>query len=86
MGGICSKHMENIIYEAQFEVLTTVVIECSSFLDVMPCSSLKLNRCFGGTYSFHLQGSSKKPVLLATCVILVKGNIKFLKLTVVQSD
>jgi hypothetical protein len=86
MGGTCSMHLENKIYDVQFEVLTTVIIKRSIFLDVTPSSPLKLNRCFGAIYCFYLQGSSKKPSLLATCVMPVKGNIRFLKLTLVQFD
>jgi hypothetical protein len=26
------------------------------FLDITPCSPLKVNLCFGGTYRFHIQG------------------------------
>jgi hypothetical protein len=29
-------------------------------LDVSPFSPLKVNRCFGGTFSLHLQGRRKK--------------------------
>jgi hypothetical protein len=32
-----------------FELLTTVVMKSSVFWDIMPCSSLKVNRHFGGT-------------------------------------
>jgi hypothetical protein len=31
------------------------------FLGLTPCTSLKVNRRFGGTYPLHLQGSKNKP-------------------------
>jgi hypothetical protein len=46
---------------AGFEVFTMVVMESTIFWDITPCSPLKFNRRFGGTYRLHLQG------LLATC-------------------
>jgi hypothetical protein len=39
-----------------FEVLTPVVMKSSIFWDIKPCSPLKVNRRFGGTYRLHLQG------------------------------
>jgi hypothetical protein len=39
-----------------FEVLTAVVMKSSIFWDITPCSPLKVNRSFGGTCRFHLQG------------------------------
>jgi hypothetical protein len=39
-----------------FEVLTAVVMKSTIFWDITPCSSLSVNRCFGGTYRLHLQG------------------------------
>jgi hypothetical protein len=38
-----------------FEVLTAVVKESSIFWDITPCSPLKVNWSFRGTYRFHLQ-------------------------------
>jgi hypothetical protein len=43
-------------YDVGFEVLTAADMKLSIFWDITPCSSLKVNRCFGGTYRFHLQG------------------------------
>jgi hypothetical protein len=40
----------------RLEVLTPVVMKGSIFWDITPCSPLKINRCFWGTYSLHLQG------------------------------
>jgi hypothetical protein len=34
-----------------FEVLTTVVIKFYILWDITPCSPLKVNPCFGGTYT-----------------------------------
>jgi hypothetical protein len=44
-----------------FEVLTAVVMKSSVFWDITPCSPLKVNRCFGGTYRIHLQGGENTP-------------------------
>jgi hypothetical protein len=41
-----------------FEVLTAVVIKGAIFWDMTPCSPLKINRRFGGTYYLHLQNSA----------------------------
>jgi hypothetical protein len=41
---------------AGYEVLTASVMKSAIFLDIMPCSPLKVNRRFGGTYRLHLQG------------------------------
>jgi hypothetical protein len=38
------------------EVLTAVVMTSTIFWVIMPCSSLEVNRLFGGTYRIHLQG------------------------------
>jgi hypothetical protein len=43
-------------YEVGFEVLTEVVMKCSVFWDITPCSPLKVKQLFGGTYHLHLQG------------------------------
>jgi hypothetical protein len=39
-----------------FEVLTAVVMKSINFWDITPCSPLRVNQCFGGTYRLHLQG------------------------------
>jgi hypothetical protein len=39
-----------------FEVLTEVVMKSTVFWYITPCSPLKVNRNFGGTYHHHLQG------------------------------
>jgi hypothetical protein len=39
-----------------FEVLTAAVTESSIFWDITQCSTLKVNRRFGGTCRLHLQG------------------------------
>jgi hypothetical protein len=38
------------------DVLKAVVMKCSVFCDITPCSPLKVNRQFGGTCRLHLQG------------------------------
>jgi hypothetical protein len=45
-----------IIRNVGVEVFTAVVMKCTIFWDIMPCSPLKVNRRFGGTYRLHLQG------------------------------
>jgi hypothetical protein len=52
-----------------FEVVTPVVIKCSIFWDITPCSSFKVNRCIGETCRIHLQGQ----VLSSTCYLLHAG-------------
>jgi hypothetical protein len=42
-----------------FEVFTAVVMKSIIFWDVTPCSLLRYNRRFGGTYRLHLQGPRK---------------------------
>jgi hypothetical protein len=46
----------NIYYFIGFEVLTAVIMKSTIFWDITPCSPLKVNRRFGGTYRLHLQG------------------------------
>jgi hypothetical protein len=40
----------------EFEVVTAVAMKSYVFCDIAPCSPLKVNRRFGGTFRFHLQG------------------------------
>jgi hypothetical protein len=40
----------------EFQVLTAVIMNSSIFWDIMPCSLVKDNQHFGGTYHIHLQG------------------------------
>jgi hypothetical protein len=49
-----------------FEVITAVVMNISIFWDITPCSPLRVNQRFGGTFRLHLQGSK-----LATYFTLV---------------
>jgi hypothetical protein len=39
-----------------FEVLTAVVMKSTIFWDITPCSTMSVDRRFGGTYRLHLQG------------------------------
>jgi hypothetical protein len=52
-------------YCVGFDVLTAVVMKSSIFWDITPCSSLKDNRHFGGTYRLHLHGRRKSRASLA---------------------
>jgi hypothetical protein len=38
------------------EALTAVVLKSFIFLDITPCSPMKVNQRFGGTCRFHIQG------------------------------
>jgi hypothetical protein len=40
----------------EFEVITAVVMKSTIFWDITPCSLLKVNRRFGGTYRLYIQG------------------------------
>jgi hypothetical protein len=43
-------------YLGRFKNLTAVVMKSTIFWNIMTCSLLKLNRCFGRAYHLHLQG------------------------------
>jgi hypothetical protein len=45
-----------VSYYVGFEVLPAVFIKSIIFWSITPCSPLKVNRHFGGTYRLHLQG------------------------------
>jgi hypothetical protein len=51
-----TKHNKNV----GFEVSTAVVMKSIIFWDMTPCSLLRCNRRFGGTYRLHLQGRRSK--------------------------
>jgi hypothetical protein len=55
--------MKQNIGHVGFEVLTAVVMKSTVFWDITPCSPLKANRRFGGTYRLHLHGRN----MLASC-------------------
>jgi hypothetical protein len=51
------KSTKNLNQDSQyigFEVLTAVVMKSTIFWDITPCSPLKVNRRFGGTYRLNL--------------------------------
>jgi hypothetical protein len=53
------------------EALTAVVMKSIIFWDITPCSPVRVNWRFGGTYRLHLQGrriSRASRALLVTCV------------------
>jgi hypothetical protein len=52
IGALCL----NYVCLVGFEVVTVVVMKSIIFWDITPCSLLKVNRRFGGTYCLHLQG------------------------------
>jgi hypothetical protein len=39
--------------------------------DITPCSPLKMNRRYGGTYRLHLQNRRTSKAVFATCFMLV---------------
>jgi hypothetical protein len=43
-------------YRLGFEIFAAVVMKSAVLRDITPCSPLKVNRRFGGTYRLHLQG------------------------------
>jgi hypothetical protein len=53
--------VRNLPFLVGFEVLTVVVMKSTIFWDTMPCSALKINGRFGGTYRLHLQGRRISP-------------------------
>jgi hypothetical protein len=46
-----------------FDVLTAVAMKNSILWDIMPCSPLKVNRRFGGTYYLHFHGRKGNQVI-----------------------
>jgi hypothetical protein len=41
---------------AGFQLLTALIMKSTIIWDMIPCSSLEVNRRFGGTYCLYLQG------------------------------
>jgi hypothetical protein len=52
MDGLQDAKVDN--HYARLEVLTAVVLNNTIFWDITPCSPLKVNRSFGGTYLLHI--------------------------------
>jgi hypothetical protein len=50
------QYNKTIYDNVRFQVLTAVVIKSTIFWDTTPCSLLKVNGRFGGTYRLQLQG------------------------------
>jgi hypothetical protein len=48
-----------------FKVITGVIMKSYIFWDITPCCPLKVNRCFGVTSHFHLQGRRISPTELS---------------------
>jgi hypothetical protein len=44
--------LKNRVLVVGYEVLTATVMKSSTFMDITPCSPLKVNRRFGGTQCF----------------------------------
>jgi hypothetical protein len=58
-GALQLNSQETISYDISlvgFQILTAVFMKSSIFWDITPCTPLKVNRRFGGTYRLHLQG------------------------------
>jgi hypothetical protein len=51
-----------VVYRVQIgsEVLTAMIVKSSIFWDITPCSPLKDNRRFRGTYRLHLQDRTSR--------------------------
>jgi hypothetical protein len=71
-----------------FEVFTAMVMKSSLFWEMMSCSPMKVNWCFGGTCHFHIQGwrvsqarnqhdASSKKALLWRWLVPLKCPITF---------
>jgi hypothetical protein len=45
-----------ISYRSKVKTRLTTILKSSIFWDIMPCSPLKVNRSFGGTWRLHLRG------------------------------
>jgi hypothetical protein len=58
------------------EILTALVMKCTVFWDAKPCDSLKVNRRFGGTYSFYIHGRRINRV--RNCTLEASGKIDWL--------
>lgn len=63
---------QNKNFYVGMKVLTAVVTKSSIFWHIMPRSPLKVDRCFGGTFRFYLQGRIKgqeiiQPEACRTC-------------------
>jgi hypothetical protein len=52
----CGRLQITYNHNVGFEVLTAVVMKSTILWGIMPCSLLKVNRLFGGTYRLHPQG------------------------------
>jgi hypothetical protein len=52
-----------------FEVLRAVVVKSVKLWDIMPCNSLNVKPCFGGTCRLHLQVEEAE----ICCIMLVPG-------------
>jgi hypothetical protein len=48
--------VRSCLVDVAVEILTAVDMKNSVFWDVLPCSPVKVNQCFGGIYCLHLQG------------------------------
>jgi hypothetical protein len=66
----CSQMYLNVI----FEVHTAVKIKITAFWDVISCSVVESNQCWGGTCHFHLQvWSLQVPIQHTTCHHIPEG-------------
>jgi hypothetical protein len=59
------------MYNVGCEVLTEVIMQGTSFWDISPCSMLKVNRPFGGTYQrdnrWQAAASFPRAIVLVHC-------------------
>jgi hypothetical protein len=60
-----------LICEPQYKTGILEVLTRGYFWDVMPCSLLKVSRCFGGVYRICLHGNSAIASLFPTSFILI---------------
>jgi hypothetical protein len=69
-------------YTVEFEIVTSVVMKSSVLWDTTPCSPLRVNRRFGGTYSIHLQGRRKSSKRVAWSRLRAEPGVKELDVLV----
>jgi hypothetical protein len=64
----------------RFQVLTAASMKMTAFWDIAPCSLVKVDQCFRGSYCLHHQGdkcslSQKSVVFLPVVCSVVWGNL-----------
>jgi hypothetical protein len=70
--------VETLPYGTWIHIEPVGYVKCCAYWDISLCSPMKVNRCYGGTYRFHLQDwrvsearKQQAAVLIAACFMLV---------------